>query len=371
MRLMIIVILLMFYQLKGFSQNLVINGNFNDINICSEFHAPCSFEAWRLTSSLLPENLNEGINNFTSITVFNPSVRNVRGYLESRLGDKLHIGEKYKFSIDVKSSNIFINNIGVYFSDTLVLSSPDCFLKLKPQIVFVNNKSLLQNKKGRNWLRLESEITATSEARFIIIGCFLNDNDLRYKFKKGEYKEYTNYKYNIDNVSLKPLDSHHDTTEIHNIKDRLYSQDYRHPVPDSLLVWNDKQIFLEKFNELGKLSDTIQLYNDLLFEFNSFKPSKYLINKIDSVFRRLSTNKDSVIIIGHTDNIGTDSYNETLSYKRAESISNYIISKDFIPSNKIEISGKGSRYPIDTNDTENGRYKNRRVEIIIKYKSAP
>jgi outer membrane protein OmpA-like peptidoglycan-associated protein len=71
-----------------------------------------------------------------------------------------------------------------------------------------------------------------------------------------------------------------------------------------------------------------------------------------------------VLIVGHTDNVGTDAYNFGLSRRRAESASGYMAGQGVRPS-RLSTSGKGESDPIATNDTEAGRQKNRRVEIVI------
>jgi outer membrane protein OmpA-like peptidoglycan-associated protein len=70
-------------------------------------------------------------------------------------------------------------------------------------------------------------------------------------------------------------------------------------------------------------------------------------------------------IIGHTDAIGTDEYNQALGYRRAQSVQHYFESKG-IPANKIIIESKGEKEPADDNNTTTGRANNRRTAITIK-----
>ena len=69
-------------------------------------------------------------------------------------------------------------------------------------------------------------------------------------------------------------------------------------------------------------------------------------------------------IIGHTDNVGRDAANQKLSEGRANAVRNYLISHGIDPS-RMAAEGRGESQPIDTNDTEEGRQNNRRVEIEI------
>lgn len=365
--LLILVFVFHFISSNCISQNLIINGNFEDVNICTEHHAPCAPEAWRLTSSLIPEYSINNKNHTVGIIVKNSSIKNVRSYLQSRLSNKLSIGKRYKITMDICPGNIFINEIGIVFSDTLILTKSNRLLKINPELEFENNKKLLQYKKGKDWLRLEKEFIAKNEDLYVIIGCFLNDEDLITKYSKGKFRAFKNYHYYFDNIKLIPMDTIYDNKNIADTKKLIYSEDYRHPVPDDFLVQIKPQIILEKINSDSFISnsDTILLFGNLLFEFDSYIPSDYLVKKVDSIFNNLTCSIDSFSIIGHTDKIGTDSYNNELSFKRAESVANYIITSGFIKKDKIRIMGYGSKFPIENNSTDTLFYKNRRVEVII------
>lgn len=71
-----------------------------------------------------------------------------------------------------------------------------------------------------------------------------------------------------------------------------------------------------------------------------------------------------VLIVGHTDNTGSDAYNMDLSNRRAEAAKNYLVSNG-IPFDRIRTAGRGESEPIASNETESGRQQNRRVEIAI------
>ncbi|MEZ2338477.1 OmpA family protein [Mucilaginibacter sp. RCC_168] len=72
----------------------------------------------------------------------------------------------------------------------------------------------------------------------------------------------------------------------------------------------------------------------------------------------------NILIVGHTDNTGSDSYNMNLSVKRAESVKSYIVANN-VSSSRLTTSGKGESEPIADNTTVEGRAQNRRVEIVI------
>lgn len=80
-------------------------------------------------------------------------------------------------------------------------------------------------------------------------------------------------------------------------------------------------------------------------------------------FLREHTNRD-ILIEGFTDNIGAEIFNRRLSEKRARAVRNALVQLG-TEQNRIKIRGYGESFPISSNDTSEGRQRNRRVEIII------
>ena len=106
--------------------------------------------------------------------------------------------------------------------------------------------------------------------------------------------------------------------------------------------------------------------NNLYFDYDSDKilPASYA--EIERLSLFLKRNKQvNIEIIGHTDNQGSKTYNLDLSLRRATALMNALIKKG-IAANRLSAKGMGSEAPIATNDTEEGRAQNRRVEILIK-----
>jgi len=72
----------------------------------------------------------------------------------------------------------------------------------------------------------------------------------------------------------------------------------------------------------------------------------------------------TVLIVGHTDNVGSDAYNQQLSVNRAISAQNYLASRG-IDRSRIRVEGRGETEPVASNETASGQAQNRRVEIAI------
>ncbi|WP_340063322.1 OmpA family protein [Ascidiimonas aurantiaca] len=90
--------------------------------------------------------------------------------------------------------------------------------------------------------------------------------------------------------------------------------------------------------------------------------SRETLNKLSGIFREYSDT--NILVEGHTDSTGSDDYNMQLSQRRAESVTGYLVSKG-ISSLRFSTSWYGETQPKYTNETAEGRSKNRRVEIAI------
>ncbi len=106
----------------------------------------------------------------------------------------------------------------------------------------------------------------------------------------------------------------------------------------------------------------------LLFDFDSDVVRSNAAVNLDELAKHLVKYDDSnVMIVGHTDAVGSGDYNQTLSEQRARAAARYVNSHGV--SRHIATAGLGEREPVSSNDTEAGRARNRRVEVAI-YASA-
>lgn len=102
------------------------------------------------------------------------------------------------------------------------------------------------------------------------------------------------------------------------------------------------------------------------FDTNStdIKPAFHsTLDKIAEVLVKYG--KTYLVIVGHTDNVGSNEYNQALSVKRADAVEGYLRSQGVI-AQRLESHGKGEAIPRASNDAEDGRRLNRRVEIIVE-----
>ena len=103
----------------------------------------------------------------------------------------------------------------------------------------------------------------------------------------------------------------------------------------------------------------------ILYPFNSTEILPAGKENLQSLANSLEKYPNSdVLIVGHTDSVGTDAYNLDLSQRRAQAASAYLQSLG-VPASRLHAVGKGESEPIQPNDTDAGRAQNRRVEIAI------
>jgi CubicO group peptidase (beta-lactamase class C family)/outer membrane protein OmpA-like peptidoglycan-associated protein len=126
-------------------------------------------------------------------------------------------------------------------------------------------------------------------------------------------------------------------------------------------LWPKKPAYLKK---------TKPIKNPIVLENVLFETDKSILLKescvtLDKLVNQLLLNKTMKIEIrGHTDNVGDSISNQKLSEERAKAVVDYLISKN-IDKSRLSYKGFGSKQPIVSNDTEEGRKENRRVEFII------
>ena len=127
---------------------------------------------------------------------------------------------------------------------------------------------------------------------------------------------------------------------------------------------------LEEINDLIAKNEsvkgkTICAISDINFDFgeSTIQPASYpYLNQLAQTIIKMNCN---INVKGHTDNVGSNDFNMKLSRQRAEAVMNYLIDQG-VDKQKISYMYYGSSKPLSTNNTEEGRTTNRRVEFEIE-----
>jgi len=111
---------------------------------------------------------------------------------------------------------------------------------------------------------------------------------------------------------------------------------------------------------------TFTLEGDVTFAFDKSVLTTQAKTTLEGLVNQFGlTFIKGIEVVGHTDSVGKESYNQTLSEKRAASVTSYLIALG-VPASKINSWGEGERNPIASNDTREGRAENRRVVVGIE-----
>jgi OmpA-OmpF porin, OOP family len=164
----------------------------------------------------------------------------------------------------------------------------------------------------------------------------------------GAFSVVLNYNYNYS---------------IQAIADKFFAQSENLPL-DSMVKVGYREIHKDLYLVPIEIGAVVRL-NNVFFDFDkaTLRPESTL--ELDRVVKLLNDNPAMEIeLSAHTDSRGSDDYNFKLSDARAKSVLNYIVSQG-IPISRLTSKGYGELKPVATNDTDEGRQENRRVEFTI------
>ncbi len=119
--------------------------------------------------------------------------------------------------------------------------------------------------------------------------------------------------------------------------------------------------------EVTRDGDVIKLNlpDGVTFDFNRADLKQQFRPALDQVASTMAEYNQTVVeVSGHTDSVGSDEYNQRLSEQRANAVANYLSGRGLMRE-RFEVVGMGERYPVADNSSDDGRARNRRVEIRV------
>ncbi len=372
------------------SQNLIQNSSFEDFFNCpyDYNHAKDSVQEiipyWFVPNCSTPDYFNScAQNKISSVPV------NFAGKMEAKSGQAYagiilrvnalmyHGSPYYREFLQSNFSRTLVRNqlycVGFYvsFAENSGLATDAigmCFSEKKPNII--KNKDLLsfqaqiENPSSNiiqnpeEWVLISGIYRAQGNENYLTIGNFKSNYDtkvVQIKNTKEEAIDQYAYYY-IDDVFVYPIDQQ---------KDCFCS--VNKAIRDSFPVFNSSNNLKEKTDSffVNPKAEDSYILKDVLFEFDKtllLENGKKELDKIHQLM--LEYPNMQIEIYGHTDNIGTESYNMLLSENRAKAVFEYLYYKG-IALQRMNFIGMGSSKPIADNKLAKGREKNRRVEIKI------
>lgn len=275
-------------------------------------------------------------------------------YLMVELDSTLVPGVRYYaefYASRAVASERATNNLGIVVSDTAVITRDRMPLFITPHI---NEESIVKSRWNA-WKKISGVFEVDKESKFIIIGNFYGDNYTeKVDFEEGRGGAY----YYIDDVKVrraKPMES---------LSPRPKRSISPRPkvILEKLETVSTQEIKLDSINY--QVGNTVTL-EKIFFEFDKavlLPSSKAELEKLVDIMTDYP--HLSIEIGGHTDNIGSEAYNQKLSEARAKAVVDYLLEKKVNPV-RLSYHGYGSIKPITSNATEEGQAKNRRVEFTV------
>lgn len=308
------------------------------------------------------QNAHSG-NAYIGMVLFDTQKENYKEYFQCKLSQTLKKNKEYCVSFYVslaESSKFATSNIGIVLNSSPIenkshkLANTKGFklLELTPQI---NNEKYKVIIDTAQWSLIQGIYKANGDENYIIIGSFGYD-----KMGKDVIPN-PNYNFKLDQSMGKQAYYYFDDVSVVEINDENESPCKQIKIDTMFAVHQTDTI--RNFPE-PRIGESVTLKN-LSFETNKSEILSSSFNELDKLVSYLQSHKTITIeLTGHTDNIGKEEDNQKLSEARAKAVEDYLISKG-IPKERISYKGFGSTKPITTNDTEEGRQQNRRVEFKI------
>lgn len=275
-------------------------------------------------------------------------------YVAVELDSALEVGTKYYAEVWVahsERSDFATNNIGMLFSDTLIKTRDRMPIISTPQ---VNSEDIVESGWS-SWKKIKGVFVASKPFRYVMIGNFYDDKYTRVKKRpKGEAGGY----YYVDDIEVRrALPTEKVTPQPSRAK----------APPPKKMIKIDKTVSTEEVNldSIAYRKGNTILLDNIFFEFDKatlLPESKEELNGLHDIMYDYPYMK--IEILGHTDDIGSDEYNQKLSRERAKSVVDYLVEAG-ISEDRLKYRGYGSSKPLVPNDSDAARQINRRVEFRI------
>ena len=333
--------LLLFFCQPIFSQNLVPNPSFEEVDwepnsLCDSFRDfQRAIKKWNTANEASTDLITRKFKSKKVIRVEAHTGKNSVGivtqgdfwseYIQVKTIDTLRANTKYYVEFWIVPADKYASskitdfelkdNFGIHFSDNKFFERSKIAINKKPQFG-VNNVTLVPNQ----WAKISGFVSLEEDATYITLGQFANPDDP---------KDLTVGYFFVDDVRIEA-------------------------------ILRDAQVYLPKIKIEGKESFTLE---NIYFATDKYDLLPRSFPELDKLVSILKTNSTAnVEIHGHTDIIGDSEHNQTLSLNRAKSVKNYLVQKG-IKSDRLNVIGHGAAKAIASNETEEGRQQNRRVEL--------
>ena len=340
----------------GKAQNLVPNPSFEDVNICTEFNAPCSPSAWE---SVAPESMRLDYmynpvtvagNNFIRLLYAAPT--RPRNYAQTQLLCPLEKGRRYRITLIAGKDGEGIPELDLHFDTAYIFREFANPLAELQAHLRTEEKDVVKSVKGRiNFYTFQREFTAAESYGYVLIG----------NFQEGPFSSERIYNY-IDSISITPVGEQGLLCEnAIKVKERLYEQHRRHVIPATF--YRRLQESLQR-PKLPVKCITIFAKDEKIFTARGRALEPESAARLDSVIRLYDPAIGmKVTITGHSAKAGSYNFNKVVSLETARKIADILVYRNGFSYDDIAIDGKGDTRPRFDASTDEGREGNTYVTL--------
>jgi len=272
-----------------------------------------------------------------------------REYVQGSLQQKLEVGKRYDFSFWVHYHCEGASSIGIAFLPNNIQLDKAGLIQLEPATY---QKEVTLYEEAKTWTKVSGSFTAYQPLQYFVIGNFFSNEDTQL-----EHNWYDHHLAYIDDISVTesteeapivPLSEKAKKAEATKWENNSKLAEKTPSKPASTSS-SSKQSFLE--------------LPDILFDAGSSNLTASSLGVLEKLATELQTNPTLQInIVGHTSSEGGPDLNLTISQQRSWKVAKTLLERG-VSAKQLEIRSVGSAFPIGSNDTEEGRKRNRRVSL--------
>jgi outer membrane protein OmpA-like peptidoglycan-associated protein len=362
-------------------RNLLVNGDFEDVNTCTEYNSECGVEGWFYLKDVKAQMLSNdssgifGQNSFGIFYNWN-YYKDFTPLIGALLPCGLQKDKRYTFK------GMLSARVGIQLELKPGIAVGEKFyVPRRPFVkgILPDSITLIRPVPNSNFFSFEYSFIADGSERYLTFGTYITEDTIAGRKKLTGVQTVSII---ADNFELVPEDK----TEVVCADFRLnaqkiYAYNSRHKEMDYSLYakgelaivfdQKDSSRFITSLDTLPPLpviikTDTLQL-GDVLFDFNRSELKKRAVTMLNNYFNNKQGNEsiDSIVVEGHTDAIGSEASNLQLSLARCGSVKKWLTANAVIVDALIRVKPFGKSRPVASNETAAGRALNRRVELII------
>lgn len=365
------------------AQNLIPNPSFEDSHCCpstysmfyciqgwaaptkgtTDYYSSCELKHYTPIVRT-PTNFfghQEPVDGIAYIGLYTYYHTDYREYALTKLKEPLQVNETYHLNFWISladTAGTSIRSLGVAFTKTQYQKMQFTNITELPYLeIYLPDSSFIKDKK--QWFQLNLEYQAIGGEEFLMIGNFKDNastDTLQLQDDHIASEEQFDSYYYLDDVCLGIIRGDGTCSCINNGA----------PIVANDTIYKEFENFTDTIQKrIPKVGEIVILKN-IYFDFDKARLGRESEPELRKLYNLLNEFPNLEIIInGHTDSKGNDNYNLGLSEARALAVYSWLVQQG-ISSDRLDFKGYGETQPIDTNETENGRQTNRRVEFEVK-----